>query len=258
MSFFKIHIFCGYIHVQFLVKESTDYQKPYHPNLKRKLEVSMYTLAIVAQQLWDWMQFFIQFSYLGVFLLSLIGAMSIIVPIPYTYVILTLGTRPEIDPLLLTIAGGLGSAIGELSGYVLGYYGRSKISEKQQRKMKFMMRIFNRYGSITIFLFALTPLPDDLLFIPLGILRYNFVRAFVPSFLGKMLMCGILSFGGRLYYDVLVALFGGATWETELIISIITAIALISIIVVMFKVDWEKIFEKYVSGGLREKNEGDS
>nr|NIQ07607.1 hypothetical protein [Candidatus Korarchaeota archaeon] len=72
--------------------------------------------------------------------------MSIIIPIPYTFVILTLGMRGVMDPLLLTVAGGLGSAIGELSGYLLGYYGRALISEKRQRKIDYIVRILeNRY-----------------------------------------------------------------------------------------------------------------
>jgi membrane protein YqaA with SNARE-associated domain len=208
----------------------------------------------------DWinylMNYLLQFSYLGVFLVSFIGAVSIIVPIPYTFVILTLGMRPEWDPLLLTVAGGLGSAIGEFSGYLLGYYGRSAISEERQRKMNYMMKFFNRFGSIAIFIFALTPLPDDLLFIPLGILRYPFVRAFIPCFLGKLLMCFILAYGGQLYYNVLRLLFGESTGEAELLIAVITAVTLVFILVAMFKIDWEKVFEKYVAKGS-ERVEGD-
>ena len=151
------------------------------------------------------------------------------------------------NPLLLTVAGGLGSGVGEFSGYILGYYGRSAISEKQQRKMDFMIRVFNRYGPITIFLFALTPLPDDLLFIPLGILRYKFVKAFIPCILGKTLMCAILAYGGKKFNDILSMIFGESTPEMKLLISIITAIALILILVAMLKIDWEKVFEKYVS-----------
>ncbi|NIR86685.1 VTT domain-containing protein, partial [Candidatus Bathyarchaeota archaeon] len=200
-----------------------------------------------AYMLGDWINYLLQFSYLGVFLISLVGAMSIIVPIPYTFVILTLGIEGTLDPLLLTVAGGLGSAIGEFSGYVLGYYGRALISEKRRRKIDFITRILkDRYGPIAIFLFALTPLPDDLLFIPLGVLRYKFVKAFVPSFLGKLTMCAILAYGGQLYYDVLRAIFGGGTFEIELITSIITAILLVLIFVAMFKIDWEKILEKYM------------
>ena len=159
--------------------------------MEKKMVVAIVVVMIVVVAaiagLLDWENYLLQYSYVGVFAISLIGAMSIIVPIPYTFIILTLGIE-GMNPLLLTVAGGLGSGVGEFSGYILGYYGRSVISEKQQRKMDFMIRVFNRYGPITIFLFALTPLPDDLLFIPLGMLRYKFVKAFIPSILGKTLM----------------------------------------------------------------------
>ncbi|MFB0500881.1 MAG: YqaA family protein [Candidatus Bathyarchaeia archaeon] len=195
----------------------------------------------------DWISYLLQFGYLGVFLISLVGAMSIIIPIPYTFVILTLGMRGVMDPLFLTVAGGMGSAIGELSGYLLGYYGRALISEKRQRKIDYVSRIIkDRYGPIVIFVFALTPLPDDLLFIPLGILRYKFVKAFIPSFFGKLTMCAILAYGGQLYFDVLSTIFGGGTFEIELLTGVITAVILILIFVAMFKIDWEKVLGKYI------------
>jgi membrane protein YqaA with SNARE-associated domain len=204
----------------------------------------------------EWMeQFVIQFGYLGVFFISFVGTMSIIVPIPYTLVILWLSMRGAMNPLLLTIAGGIGSGIGEFSGYALGYYGRTMISKKRQRKMNYMVKVLNRYGSIVIFLFALTPLPDDLLFVPLGILRYSFIKAFIPCFLGKLLMCSILAFGGQLYYDVLLIIFGEMTWEIEILTSIITAVALILTLVAMFKIDWEKLLKKYVDVEAKEKVE---
>lgn len=191
--------------------------------------------------------YLLRFSYFGVFLISLIGTMSIIIPIPYTFVILTLGMRGAMDPFLLTVAGGLGSGVGEFSGYLLGYYGRAVVSEKRRRKIDYIVRILeNRYGPVVIFLFALTPLPDDLLFIPLGVLRYKFVKAFIPCFLGKLLMCGILAYGGKLYYNVLSSVFGKGTFEIELLTSVITVILLIFIFVAMFKIDWEKVLGKYI------------
>jgi len=207
--------------------------------------VVMIVVVAAIAGLFDWENYLLQYSYVGVFAISLIGAMSIIVPIPYTFIILTLGME-GMNPLLLTVAGGLGSGVGEFSGYILGYYGRSVISEKQQRKMGYMMRVFDRYGPITIFLFALTPLPDDLLFIPLGMLRYKFVKAFIPSIIGKTLMCAILAYGGQFFGNILSVIFGESTPEMKLLISIITAIALVFILVAMLKIDWEKVFEKYV------------
>jgi membrane protein YqaA with SNARE-associated domain len=190
----------------------------------------------------DWMETFaIQYGYFGVFFISLVGSLSIIIPVPYTLVIYVMGT--VLDPILVAIASGFGSAVGEFSGYALGYYGRAVISEERQRKMDFMVKVFDRYGFFAIFFFALTPLPDDLLFIPLGIMRYKFVKAFIPSLLGKLLMSFILAYSGHLSIGFISDLLG----EGGLIGAIVTLILMIVIIVAILKIDWEKVFEKYVS-----------
>jgi membrane protein YqaA with SNARE-associated domain len=157
-------------------------------------------------------------------------------------VIFTLGGL--FDPFLIAIVAGLGSAIGEFSGYLLGFYSRKVISTKRLRKMEFMMKVLDRFGPAAIFLFALTPLPDDLLFIPLGIMRYNFLRAFIPALVGKMSMNFIVAYSGRYAIYIIRDIFGeGSDWITFLAGSIL-GIGLL--IIIMFKIDWEKIFLKYV------------
>jgi membrane protein YqaA with SNARE-associated domain len=168
--------------------------------------------------------------------------MAIIIPIPYTLVILLLGIEGW-DPILLTIAGGFGSAIGEFAGYLLGYYGRRIISNERQRKMDYLLKLFGKYSPIAIFVFALTPLPDDLLFIPLGILRYSPIKAFVPAILGKTLMCYILASFGQAYNRLLTFLFGE---EGIGIATIATTVILILTIYILYRVDWEKVFDRYV------------
>jgi len=191
----------------------------------------------------EWMeQFALQFGYFGVFLISLIGTLSVVFPIPYTLVIYFIGAVRVLDPFLIAVAGGLGSALGEFSGYVLGYYGRAVLSEDRRRKMDYMMKVFHHYGFAAIFLFALTPLPDDLLFIPLGIMRYRFVKAFIPALLGKMLMCFILAYSGYMSFGIIKVVFGEGGWLGV----VITSAFLIIVILAILKIDWEKIFEKYV------------
>lgn len=208
----------------------------------------MHSFVIIVLQFWDWMYNFAQqYGYFGVFVISLVGAISIVFPIPYTLLIYLLGA--VLDPFFLAIAGGVGSAIGEFSGYVLGYYGRVLVGEDQQRKMDYMLKFFYRYGSVAIFLFALTPLPDDLLFIPLGIMRYKFLKAFIPCFLGKISMCFILAYSGRLSIDIIRVLFGGDGF----IVVVVTSALLVAIMVAMLKIDWEKLFEKYVGEGVERK-----
>jgi len=180
-----------------------------------------------------------QYGYPGVFIISLLGTASIVIPVPYTVIIFTIGSLRILEPTFVAISGAAGSALGESFGYFLGYYGRTIVSEERQKKMNYVVRFFSRYGAVAIFIFALTPLPDDLLFIPLGIMRYSFLKAFIPCLLGKILMCFILAYGGHLSIWFIESIFGqsGGIWTT-----IVSTILLVVIIVVMCKVDWEKFF----------------
>jgi membrane protein YqaA with SNARE-associated domain len=182
---------------------------------------------------------------------SLLGSSSIIIPIPYMVIIFSLGMQRNLfNPFLLAISGGVGSAIGEFIGYFLGYFGRTVISEKQQNKMNYVLRLFRRYGSISIFIFALTPLPDDLLFIPLGIMRYSFIKAFIPCIIGKILMCFIVAYGGYLSIGAIEALFGEGGGPLTIVAS---TVLLVIVIVAMFKIDWEKYFPLEEKGKKKPK-----
>jgi len=203
----------------------------------------------------------VQYGYFGVFLISLIGALSIIFPIPYTVIIFTLGGLKVgeawvFEPLLIAIAAGIGSAIGEFSGYLLGIGGRKVISDKYKKKMDSLVRVFNKYGPITIFLFALTPLPDDLLFIPMGVMRYSIVKAFIPALIGKFCMNLIVAYSGRFSIHIIRDIFGvESDWISALIGTVLAIVLLIIVFVIMFKVDWEKHLGKYVTN-KKEKDGG--
>lgn len=213
----------------------------------------------VVQQLVEWMKnLSLQYGYLGIFLISLIGALSIFFPIPYTVVIFTLaglksGESWIFEPVWIALAAGIGSAVGEFSGYLLGFGGRKAISERYKKKMAFLVRVFDRFGPIVIFLFALTPLPDDLLFIPLGVIRYSLIRTFVPAFVGKLCMNLIVAYSGRFSIQIIRDIFGvESDWVSALIGTVLAIILLIIVFLVMFRVDWERRFEKYMA-----KKEGD-
>jgi len=90
----------------------------------------------------------------------------------------------------------------------------------------------------------LTPLPDDLLYIPLGILRYEFYKAFIPTLIGKLLMILIIAYFGRTAGEVIRLLFGEGGAE---IVIVVTTILLLLVLVAMYRIDWEKVFEKYVA-----------
>ena len=202
-----------------------------------------------SQSISQWLESLaLQYGYLGIFIISFIGSVSVVFPIPYTLVIFYVGSTHMFDPLFIALSGGAGSAIGEFFGYLMGYYGRAVLSEERKRKIDCIMRVFNRYGAAAIFAFALTPLPDDLLFIPLGMMRYNFLKTFIPCLAGKVLMCLSLAYGGYLSIGMIESLLGE---EGGYIGTIASFILLIIILVLMLKVDWEKFLP------LEEKDRND-
>jgi membrane protein DedA with SNARE-associated domain len=211
---------------------------------------------LILNDLSEWMKnFALQYSYLGVFLISLLGATSIFVPIPSTVVIfilggLQVGNPPTwaFDPLLLAVFAGAGAAIGEFSGYLIGLGGRKVIGNRYKKKMDLLLKLFKKFGPLVIFVFALTPLPDDLLFIPLGMMRYSLPVAFISALLGKFISNLIIAYAGRLSLQVIIDIFGVEGEGMSLLIGTIIAVVLLVVVfVIMFKVDWEKRVEKYLS-----------
>jgi membrane protein YqaA with SNARE-associated domain len=205
---------------------------------------------LILDDLLEWMKTFAnQYGYLGVFIISLLGATSIFVPIPSTVVIFVLGASQKFDPLLLGLFAGLGATIGEFSGYLIGLGGRKAIGEKYKKKMDVLMRLFKRkrFGPVVIFIFALTPLPDDLIFIPLGVMRYSMIAAFIPALLGKFLSSLIIAYAGRFSLQAIGGIFGAEGEGMSLLIGTILAVVLLVVVfVIMLKVDWERIAEKYL------------
>lgn len=219
---------------------------------------------MILDDLANWMtQFALQYGYVGIFLISLLGATSIFVPIPTTVVIfilggLQVGNPPTwaFNPLLIGIFAGLGSTVGEFSGYLIGLGGRRVIGEKYKKKMDVLTRLFKRFGPVVIFIFALTPLPDDLIFIPLGMMRYSVLAAFIPALLGKLLSNVIVAYAGRLSLQAIGNFFGvEGTGVSLLIGTIIAIVLLVVVLVIMFKVNWEKYAEKYLDATEKSSQE---
>ena len=203
---------------------------------------------MILDDLTNWLKSFAQYGYVGIFLISFLGATSVFIPIPSTFVIFIIAANTAFDPLLIAVFAGLGAAIGELSGYLIGLGGRKVIGEKYKRKMDILMKLFKKFGSIVIFVFALTPLPDDLLFIPLGVMRYKILHAFIPALVGKFVSNLIVAYAGRFLIFAIRDFFGAEGEGIAFFIgTILAAVLLVVVLVIMFKVDWEKRAEKYLN-----------
>jgi membrane protein YqaA with SNARE-associated domain len=124
------------------------------------------------------------YGYLSAFLISLIANATIILPFPGIVILFALGAT--FNPVLVGLVGGIGGTIGEMTCYLLGYSGRGVVENR--RFYDKATQWLKKWGILTVFIFALTPLPFDVLGIGAGVLRFPFWKFFLACWCGKTIL----------------------------------------------------------------------
>ncbi len=157
-----------------------------------------------------------EYGIIGAFLICVFSSASILVQIPYFPIIAYLGGQADnwLALLLLIIISGAGLALGEAFPYLVGK--GVKVSLKGENRFQ-VLRIKNfavkppRLIPVIVFVFAATPLADDLLLIALGMINYGMRRLILPMVAGKFTIAGAIVFGGH-YLAVLAPTSSVARW----------------------------------------------
>lgn len=187
---------------------------------------------------------------LGVFLVSFLGNTIPYSTIPYLFFIIIYSaniTDPFIH-ILITVSGGLGAAMGKLIVYYIGRSARAVLSKERRRNIELFAKIAHRSIFIAVFIFAALPLPDDILYVPLGLIGYNVVKYFIALVLGKILITGLAVFFGTSF-----SLYFRETTFLPPYIYIPTLIAITLVITyIVMSINWQKIAEIGSSKGLVE------
>jgi membrane protein DedA with SNARE-associated domain len=139
-------------------------------------------------------------GYLGIFFIAMAGSATIVLPTPSTVAIF--GGGIVLDPvfgipapLLVGLVAGLGDAIGEFSGYGLGYAGADAL--RNRRIYRTFEGWMQRKGMLTIFLLCTFPNPFfDLVGAAAGSARMPAKRFFVATLGGKIVKDLFLAYGG--------------------------------------------------------------
>ncbi len=132
-------------------------------------------------------------GYPGIFLVSLLGNATIVLPAPSLALVFAMGSA--LPPPLVGLAAGAGEALGELTGYAAGFGGRVVIeNEERYRRLVAWMQ---RAGGPTIFVLSLIPTPFfDLAGIAAGTLRYPLRRFLLFCWLGKTIKTTLVAWAG--------------------------------------------------------------
>ncbi|OIO21681.1 hypothetical protein COV61_03235 [Candidatus Micrarchaeota archaeon CG11_big_fil_rev_8_21_14_0_20_47_5] len=137
---------------------------------------------------------FYSLGYLGIFLLGVISSATVILPAPGIASLFFLGKFA--DPLFLGVIFGIGSGIGELTGYMAGRGGNYVIDGKNKEIEKHKKAI-RKWGPLAIFFLALIPNPVfDFAGIAAGLVRMPPWQFLLSCCAGKVIKGVALAYAG--------------------------------------------------------------
>lgn len=130
------------------------------------------------------------YGYVGAFLVAL--AFNLI---PFTSpsnmilagVIMMLFSDMSVVALSFSLA--IGASIAKVAHYYVGFFGRKLVNSKRVERLDKYGRLLGKWGALGAFIVATTPIPDDPVVIPLGLVKYSVTKFFLGYFAGKLLIC---------------------------------------------------------------------
>jgi len=192
--------------------DKTDKEQPAEPKVgvRRKSQLKYLLLlaaallavilvTVLVQKPTNFDEYLKSSGYVGVFLMALIGSASPIWPLPGSWAVF-IAAGLGLNPIILGLLGGLGEAIGELTGYTAGFGGQVALQRfKRYKQIEGWMR---RWGGPTIF--VVSAIPNVFIkaaTIAAGGLRYPIWKFFLFCWAGKTVKSLAFAFAGYGLFD---------------------------------------------------------
>ena len=193
--------------------------------------------------LWDIFPFAPEVGYIGLALVSFIGSLIPFVPVPSFILLATMSVGEQFDLHILALVSAFTATIAKQIIFYASYGGRRMISEKTKKRMRPFQKLVKRYGGAAAFVAAATPIPDDMVYIPLGLAKYNPKRFFIATLSGKIILC---------YIIVLISHYTGLSILEPILEDIDDPLAIYAgmivfgaimtaIVILLLRLDWARI-----------------
>jgi membrane protein YqaA with SNARE-associated domain len=137
------------------------------------------------------------YGYPAVFIVSLLGNASVIVPAPSFAIAFVAGSA--LNPIGVGVVAGLGAALGEMTGYLAGLSGKGIVEDR--RGYDWVKRSMRKSGALIIFLLGAVPnFLFDIGGIIAGTVRMPVWQFLLAAWLGKSLRLGVVALTGSLWF----------------------------------------------------------
>lgn len=165
--------------------------------LIRVLTLGLVLLVIVAIfMLRDQVQELAHFGYLGVFIAAMMSNATVFLPIPGVAVVFAMGA--VFNPFLTALFAGMGAAVGELTGYLLGFSGQGLVEHAGwYRQIRNWMMTHPKLIDLGILALAAIPNPFfDAAGVAAGTMKIPIWRFLLFCSIGSIIKMLIFAIGG--------------------------------------------------------------
>jgi len=195
-------------------------------------------------------------GYLSLSLVNFFGSLVPFVPLPGFLLLATMAVGDQFDLHVLALLSAITATAAKQIIFYVSYGGRKIINEKTRKRMRPFERLVKRYGAGAAFFAAATPIPDDLVYVPLGLAKYNPKRFFIATLTGKIVLSYVIVFVSHYLGLSLVEPFlENIDDATPVYIGIIIFGAMMTtVVVLLLRLDWQRILGKFAPWTLDENN----
>lgn len=196
-------------------------------------------------------------GYLSLSLVNFFGSLIPFVPLPGFLLLATMSVGDQFDLHVLALLSAITATIAKQIIFYVSYGGRKIINEKTRKRMRPFERLVKRYGAGAAFFAAATPIPDDLVYVPLGLAKYNPKRFFIATLTGKIVLSYVIVFISHyLGLSLIEPFLENIDDATPIYIGIIIFGAMMTaVVVLLLRLDWQRILGKFAPWTLDENNE---
>lgn len=227
-----------------------DFPKPHFYNIQQDL-----TLVDIS----DIFPFANEIGYLGLALVSFFGSLIPFVPLPSFVLLATMSGGEKFNIHYLALLVAITSTVAKQIIFLASYEGRRIITEKTRKRMKPFERLVKRYGAAAAFVAAATPIPDDLIYVPLGLAKYNPLRFFIATLTGKLVLSYVIALLSHFFGMSYVAPFLENVEDPSVVyVGLIVFVGLTGVAIVMLlRLDWEKILGRFAPWTVQKDEDQD-
>ena len=189
------------------------------------------------------------FSALIIFLLSVI---PILTPPTWMVVVAAYMINPSLDPIVLSILGASAAIGGRLVLFQFSSFGRKYINETRKNSLDKLKKYLEKtkYGYfLGTMIFALTPLPSNMLFISYGIMKAKSIGIIIGFWIGRFIVYFMMINLSKYLYKSFSELF-----KNDITFIILVDIAGIAMTLLVIFVNWDILISQHKLVFIKPKN----